>query len=177
MVLAEAIGEDAVSREPVVKSLQASGLSLMMICGSMAISVAETTVPRQNYDKDLLNLGVQFVSPPGWSKSVNDRLGGVDFFPPERAGIMSVGVRESTKEQFERDVATVQDEKETVTLGDVPGVLWLTEGMGGRVKRKTFLGFKEDKMYLIVFSANAGKFHQYLPVVDQALSTFALVNK
>ena len=165
-------------------------------CLSMSGCAVESGTTNKGYDQDLLKQGVRFLPPSGWNKTVDRkqprRLVGVTFAFLDRivsAGgrkypeaIMSVSVIEYSKNEFEADVSMVQEKKEQVNLAGVPGYFWFTESgpQGVKVKRKTYMLFKDNKMYLFTYSsysalAEKETLETYLPVFEQAVSTFELV--
>ena len=191
-------GKDAMGR-------RLPSLLLAVICGSMAAGASEPTTTQRDYDKDLLSRGVRFVPPVGWRKTRESAqpklLVGVTFTLVDQGAIvssdghkfpeaiMSVVVNWISKDEWERGLSTVQEKKEQVNLAGVPGYSWFVEGepaavkvKGIKVKRKLHSLFKDNKMYVIFYSsyssalAEKENFETYLPIFEQAVSTFELVS-
>src|SRR3990167_6710475 len=165
------------TKSPITKhdlSLVKKSPAILFVITCLGIGCAAK--PGTTYDSDLLKQNVRFIPPVGWRRTrdairppvlVKVTFAFLDRGPivstdgrkfPE--AIMSFGVIESSKNEYEQQLSTVQENKEQVNLAGVPGYFWFTEGepqavkaQGVKVTRKTYTFFKDNKMYLLVYSA------------------------
>ncbi len=171
---------------------------LLAIGCYFSISVfAQTEIDNfNNYSDVMATLGVRFIPPYGWRETkaefTNEDGMGIFLVPAQGRAVINIiwnkrfgsdeksflsGLDEYRKFSRTYSASKIISEEEII-LFDVPCYVFVIELnlTTGKKKIKDYVFFKNGKAYNVTYTAPIEEFNAYLPIFEEMLNTFELVN-